>query len=170
MLTTDTNFAAVVHHDHVSGRAATELSPGAAWLLGALLIRTQQVSQAVVTHDGDTTSELFARTFLRGVINADSWAARATYAGTGTLDYHLWCQDTLSAPGGRITTTDDVTSIRLYRADGHIIGGAALADLGERMAINRAPLPVNDQAKGTIEDRAAELQQAWATTREEGAG
>lgn len=166
MLTSETDISNVVLDEEVAGRADTDMPAGLAWWLAALLVVTQRADAAVVVHDGEPTSLLFAEKFLRGAINADSQAAQAIQAGQGSPEYLLWCVAHLAAPGMLITTVDGLTSMRLHRADGTTIGGAALANLRDRLARNRVPLPVNDQARGTIHDRAQELQQAWKAAQE----
>lgn len=68
-------------------------------------------------------------------------------------------------PGALLTTADgggrQTVTIRLYDADGQpVTEDTGLAKLREMIASDRVPIPVNDQAKGSIIER-RDLVEAW---------
>ncbi|MGW3819645.1 hypothetical protein [Streptomyces sp. NPDC005046] len=109
-----------------------------------------------MAHDGHPVSVEFTDRLCRGAINAEHYACHVRHLGQQLEEELLAAANALEAPAAWVSArTDnrtDTVRIRLYTLLGTLLddttGLAAIRDL---IARDRIPIPVNTQAKGTIE-------------------
>ncbi|WP_019057524.1 hypothetical protein [Streptomyces prunicolor] len=149
----------VIRDGRVSGAFPDEIHEGVAWWVAACFVVVSQARQMAVAHDGHPTTAEFHQRFCRGAINAQHFGCQVASLGTAGEAQLLHAMKALgSVPGARLSTTDDggrqTVTIRLYDADGRpVTEGTGMAKLRKMIASDRVPIPVNDQARGSITER-----------------
>lgn len=147
---------AILRDDRIGGRVPDEIHPGVAWWTGAVLIQVTRTPGVVVAAgDAGPTTAVFAERFKRGAINSGHYAARVCCAGVGSEPYLRFCCRTLSLPGVHITADGDGrVSMRLFSAEGLPLHTTeAMREIHRRLRADEIPIPVNDEARGTVVDR-----------------
>ncbi|MFE9888055.1 hypothetical protein [Streptomyces scopuliridis] len=148
---------AIIRDGGAVGRFPGQIHEGVAWWLAACLVVTQKATRIAVAHDGHPAITEFADSFCRGAINAQHYACNVRHLGSQTEDRLLLALKELrGVPGAWLSvdgSNDDVTAhIRLYNRQGHLLDDTnGLAEIRRLIAEDRVPLPVNAQARGTIE-------------------
>lgn len=148
---------AVIRDGGAVGRFPGQIHEGVAWWLAACLVVTQKAGRIAVAHDGHPAVTEFADSFCRGAINAQHYACHVRYLGHQTEDRLLrTLEDFGGVPGAWLSadsSQDGVTlHIQLYNRQGIVLNDTnGLAEIRRLIAEDRVPLPVNAQAKGTIE-------------------
>ncbi|RDG36060.1 phosphohexomutase domain-containing protein [Streptomyces corynorhini] len=149
----------VIRDGRVVGVFPDEIHEGVAWWVAACFVVVSHTRQMVVAHDGHPTTAEFHQRFCHGAINAQHLGCQVSSLGTADEAQLLYAMKALgSVPGAWLSTTDDsgrlTVTIRLYDADGRpVTEDTGLAVLREMIASDRVPIPVNDQAKGSITER-----------------
>lgn len=148
----------VIRDGAACGQYPGEIHEGVGWWIGACLVVVTHANRIAVAHDGYAASALFQRCLCRGTMNAQHYAC--TVMDLHVADEH----ELLSAmkelggvPGVLITTTPDAGTetvrIALYDRHGEPLGeDAGLARIRQMIADDHVPIPVNDQARGHVED------------------
>lgn len=150
---------AVIRDGRVAGVFPGEIHEGVAWWVAACFVVIGQAREMAVAHDGHGTTAEFHRRFCLGAINAEHWGCQISSLGTADEAQLLHAMKELGGvPGALLTTTESggqqTVTIRLYDADGQpVTEDSGLAKLREMVASDRVPIPVNDQAKGSITER-----------------
>ncbi|WP_329379043.1 hypothetical protein [Streptomyces sp. NBC_01716] len=150
---------AVIRDGRVAGVFPGEIHEGVAWWVASCFVVVSRTGQLAVAHDGHPTTAEFHRRFCRGAINAEHWGCQVADLGTAGESQLLRAMTSLGAiPGARLSTGVEggrkIVTIRLYDADGQPVDEEkGLAKVREMIASDRAPRPVNDQAKGRIIER-----------------
>ncbi|MGW7610985.1 hypothetical protein ACWGKW_27685 [Streptomyces sp. NPDC054766] len=147
---------AVIRDGGAVGHYPGQIHQAVGWWLGACLIVTMKTSRLAVAHDGHPVSVGFADRLSRGAINAEHYACHVRHLGQQPEAELLAAANAFEAPAARVSTGaangTDTVRIRLYTPHGTLLdeanGLAAIRDLIDR---DRVPIPVNTQAKGTIE-------------------
>ncbi|QKV92746.1 hypothetical protein HUT19_14100 [Streptomyces sp. NA02950] len=155
---------AVIRDGGAVGRFPGEVHEGVAWWLGACLVVTQQARRIVVAHDGHPAIVEFASRLCRGAANAQHYACNVRFLGHQTEERLMDTLKILEAvPGAWLSASDDVVlivRITLYDHHGHALSETnGLAEIRRMIAEDHVPVPVNDQARGTIEPWHQELNQ-----------
>ncbi|MFE6485421.1 hypothetical protein ACFVGN_21125 [Streptomyces sp. NPDC057757] len=149
--------AAVIRDGGAVGRFPGQLHESVAWWLGACLVVTQNPRRIVVAHNGHPAITEFASRLCRGAINAQHYACNVRHMGHQTEERFLaTLQHLQGAPGAWLSGEGDdgatTVQIQLYNAQGILLDETnGLADIRRLIAEDRVPIPVNDQARGTIE-------------------
>ncbi|MFJ4828736.1 hypothetical protein ACIP79_02165 [Streptomyces sp. NPDC088747] len=149
--------AAVIRDGGAVGRYPGQLHESVAWWLGACLVVTQQARSIVVAHNGHPVITEFASRLCRGAINALHYACNVRHMGHQTEERFLTTlQHLQGAPGAWLSAAGDngatTVQIQLYNAEGTLLDETnGLAEIRRLIAEDRVPIPVNDQAKGTID-------------------
>ncbi|WP_406472312.1 hypothetical protein [Streptomyces sp. NBC_01615] len=157
---------AVIRDGRLAGAFPGEIHEGVAWWAAACFVVVSRSGQMAVAHDSHPTTAEFHRRFCRGAINAEHWGCQVSSLGTADEAQLLHAMKELGGvPGALLTTADgggrQTVTIRLYDADGQpVTEDTGLAKLREMIASDRVPIPVNDQAKGSIIER-RDLVEAW---------
>jgi hypothetical protein len=150
---------AVIRDGRVAGAFPDEIHEGVAWWVAACFVVVSQARQMAVAHDSHPATAEFHRRFCRGAINAEHFGCQVSSLGTADEAQLLHAMKQLGGvPGALLTTTDDggrqTVTIRLYDADGQpVTEDTGLARVRQMIASDRVPVPVNDQAKGSITER-----------------
>ncbi|MFE4579453.1 hypothetical protein [Streptomyces chartreusis] len=132
-----------------------QIHEGVAWWLGACLVVTQKAERIIVAHDDGASvlDEFFSR-FCKGAINAEHYACNVEAMGAGTRDSLVSQLQQEAVPGAWLTSWDSdagtTVHIELFDRAGLPLDETGLADIRRRIAEDRVPIPVNDQAKGRI--------------------
>jgi phosphomannomutase len=147
----------VIRDRQVCGVFPTEIHEGVAWWVASCFVVTVKTSRLAVAYDGREATEEFRRRFHKGAVNAQHWACHVHDLGTVDENELLATAKELHAPAAYLTTAlagDDLTAtIRLYDTDGQLLDeDTGLARIRDMIADNHVPIPVNEQAKGRIED------------------
>ncbi|MFJ9032151.1 hypothetical protein ACIRQP_27220 [Streptomyces sp. NPDC102274] len=148
---------AVIRNGGAVGRFPGQIHEGVAWWLAACLIVTQKARRIAVAHDGHHAITEFADSFCRGAINAQHYACNVRYLGHQTeARLLLALKDLRGVPGAWLSVDgsndDAIVHVRLYNRQGIVLDDTnGLAEIRRLIAEDRVPLPVNAQAKGTIE-------------------
>ncbi|MFE9553578.1 hypothetical protein ACFYOD_08830 [Streptomyces sp. NPDC006703] len=153
------NTDAVIRGGGAHGRFPDGIHEAVGWWLGACFVSTLKAQRIVVAYDGRATSVLFHQRLCRGAINAQHYACTVLtlrVADEGTL---LRAMTELGdVPGARVSTTTglegtEAVSIVLYGPDGKPLDeDTGLASIRRMIANDRVPIPVNETAKGRIEN------------------
>ncbi|MBA2807699.1 hypothetical protein E0500_009795 [Streptomyces sp. KM273126] len=149
----------VIRDGRVAGTFPGEIHEGVAWWVAACFVVIGQAVQMAVAHDGHPATAEFHRRFCLGAINAQHWGCQVASLGTADQAQLLHAMKELGGvPGALLTTTDgdegQTVTIRLYDVDGQpVTEDTGLSKLREMIASDRVPIPVNDQAKGSITER-----------------
>ncbi|MFI9825282.1 hypothetical protein ACIHFC_33320 [Streptomyces sp. NPDC052013] len=149
--------AAVVRDGGAVGQYPGQIHEGVAWWLGACQVVTLRASRLAVAHDGHPLSATFADRLCSGAINAQHYACSVRHLGPQPEpDLLASMNDHHRAPGAWVSTEDaggiTTVRIRLYGPDGALLDDdTGLAAIRSLITEDRVPIPVNDQAKGTIE-------------------
>ncbi|MFE2495565.1 hypothetical protein ACFXKS_03845 [Streptomyces scopuliridis] len=147
----------VIREGGAVGRFPGEIHEGVAWWLGACLVVTFKARRIGVAHDGHPVIAEFASRFCRGAINAQHYACNVRFLGHQTEERLLKAlKGFQGAPGAWLSTsTDDMTltiRIKLYNQQGLVLDETnGLAKIRRMIAEDHVPIPVNDQARGTVE-------------------
>ncbi|WP_200308020.1 hypothetical protein [Streptomyces adelaidensis] len=150
---------AVIRAGRVAGAFPSEIHEGVAWWAAACFVVVSRARQLAVAHDSHPATAEFHRRFCRGAINAQHFGCQVSSLGPADEAHLLHAMKELGGvPGALLTTADDdgrqTVTIRLYDADGQpITEDTGLARLRQMIASDRIPIPVNDQAKGSIIER-----------------
>ncbi|GAA4681926.1 hypothetical protein [Streptomyces youssoufiensis] len=153
------NPDAVIRDDRAAGAYPGQIHAGVAWWIAACYVVVSEAAQMAVAHDGRPPTIEFHQRFCRGAINAEHYGCQVCDLGSADEAQLLHAMKVLrGAPGALLNTTDDggrkTVTIRLYAADGQpVTEDTGWAQVREKIARDRVPLPVNDQAKGSIIDR-----------------
>ncbi|MFE3139190.1 hypothetical protein [Streptomyces scopuliridis] len=151
------NTDAVIRDGGAVGRFPGEIHEGVAWWLGACLVVTHKAHRIGVAHDGHPAIAEFASRFCRGAINAQHYACNVRFLGQQTEERLLAALKSFQgAPGAWLSasTADSLLTIRitLYNRQGLALDNTnGLAEIRRMIAEDHVPIPVNDQARGTIE-------------------
>ncbi|MFE2302682.1 hypothetical protein ACFXAW_31355 [Streptomyces sp. NPDC059445] len=149
--------AAVIRDGGAVGHYPGQIHEAVAWWLGSCLVVTTKAPRLAVAHDDTAISVGFADRLCRGAINAQHYACRVGYLGHQSEQTLLdAATGAFQAPAAWVSTdTDDdatIVRIRLYTQDGRLLDDSTgLADIRDLIDSDRVPIPVNSQAKGTIE-------------------
>ncbi|MBV9025973.1 MAG: hypothetical protein JO362_19785 [Streptomycetaceae bacterium] len=147
----------VIRDGGAVGKYPNEIHEGVAWWLGACLVITQQATRIAVAHDGHPITTKFAHRFCSGAINAQHYACNVRFIGHQTEEQLLKALTHFNGvPGAMLTAsgTDDAPTIhiKLFNHQGIVLDNTnGLAEIRRLIAEDRVPIPVNTQAKGTIE-------------------
>ncbi|MCX4584698.1 hypothetical protein [Streptomyces sp. NBC_01481] len=150
---------AVIRHGGAVGRFPGEIHEGVAWWMGACFVAVSGTSRLVVSYDGGATTEEFRRRFHSGAMNSQHWACLVSDLGVADEDLlKLAMKELGGIPGAYLTSTsiEDrvIVSIRLYDADGNQLEEeTGISRIREMIADDHVPIPVNEAAKGQVEDR-----------------
>ncbi|MFB7270605.1 hypothetical protein [Streptomyces sp. NPDC056244] len=148
---------AVIRDGGATGRFPGEIHEGVAWWLGACLVVTQKARRIGVAHDGHPAVAEFTSRLCRGAINAQHYACNVRLLGHQTEARLLAALKSFQgAPGAWLSaSTDDealIMRITLYSRHGIALDETnGLAEIRRMIDEDRVPIPVNDQARGTIE-------------------
>ena len=151
---------AVIRDGRVVGVYPDEIHEGVAWWVAACFVVISRARRMAVAHDGHPTTAEFHQRFCRGATNAQHFGCQVSSLGTADEVQLLHAMKQLGGvPGALLTTTDgggrQTVTIRLYDVDGQsVTEDTGLAALRQMIASDRVPIPVNDQAKGSITERA----------------
>lgn len=147
----------VVRDGGAVGKYPSEIHEGVAWWLGACLVVTQKATRIAVAHDGHPIITKFAHRFCGGAINAQHYACNVRFIGTQTEERLLKALAHFNGvPGAMLTASgpDDAPTIhiKLFNRQGGLLDDTnGLATIRRLIVEDRVPIPVNIQAKGTIE-------------------
>lgn len=148
---------AVIRDGGAVGTYPSEIHEGVAWWLGACLVVTQNARRVAVAHDGHSVIAEFAHRFCKGAINAHHYACNVRFIGRQTEERLL---KTLAhfngVPGAMLAASGGDESatvhIKLFNSHGILLDDTnGLAEIRRLIAEDRVPIPVNAQARGTIE-------------------
>lgn len=148
--------AAVIRDGGAVGQYPGQIHEGVGWWLGACMVVTLRVSHLEVAHDGHPVSSAFAGRLCQGAINAQHYACRVRHLGRQDERRLLAGASAREVPAAWLSAEDadgaTVVRIRLYTPHGALLDDAnGLAAIRDLIALDRVPIPVNTQAKGTIE-------------------
>ncbi|UKY49227.1 hypothetical protein [Streptomyces inhibens] len=149
--------AAVIRNGGAVGRYPGQIHQGVAWWIGACLVVTQKARQLVVAHNGHPAIADFAHRLCRGATNAQHYSCAVHYMGGQSEEQFLTGLAELpDAPGGWLTASDAEGAIdvclRLHTRQGVVLDDTnGLAEIRKLIAEDHVPIPVNDQARGSIE-------------------
>lgn len=144
-----------------------QVHAGIAWWVGGCLVLTTGVHAVVLVHDGTELARGYARSFGQGATNCKHYAATVSVLGQGDQDLLAYGIRTLQVPGVLIATDGDKVTIRLFAADGSsMTAGTGLERICDLIARDRVPIPVNDQARGRVVQR-ADLAEHYAAATED---
>ncbi|MEU9662694.1 hypothetical protein [Streptomyces chartreusis] len=131
-----------------------QIHEGVAWWLGACLVVTQKADRIIVAHDSASVLDEFTSRLYKGAINAEHYACNVEALGAGTRDGLVAELQQAGVPGAWLTSWDSdvgtTVHIELFDRAGLPLDETGLADIRRRIAEDRVPIPVNDQAKGRI--------------------
>lgn len=149
--------AAVIRDGGAIGTYPGEIHEGVAWWLGACLVVAQKASRVAVAHDGHSITAEFAHRFCRGAINAHHYACNVCFIGHETEEQLLKTLAHLDGVHGAMLSASgadksSIVHIKLFNSDGILLDDTnGLGEIRRLIAEDRVPIPVNTQAKGTIE-------------------
>jgi len=139
---------------------------GVAWWVDGCLVLTTRAHGVVLVHDGTYLATDYARSFGRGAINCEHYAATVSVLGAGDEDLLAYGIRALQVPGALITSFGSEVTIRLFASDGSpLTEGSGLERICDLIARDRVPIPVNEQAKGRIVHR-TDLAEHYAAASE----
>ncbi|MFI2616668.1 hypothetical protein [Streptomyces sp. NPDC018584] len=152
------NADAVIRDGGAVGLFPDELHEGVAWWLGACLVVTEKCSRIAVAHDDHPTIVEFANRLCRGAINAQHYACNVRFLGQQTEARLVAAlKESSGTPGAWLSASQTdggplEVRITLYNREGVALDETnGLADIRRMIAEDHVPIPVNAQAKGTIE-------------------
>ena len=149
----------VIRNRQVSGVFPVEIHEGVAWWIGACFVVVSKTSRMVVAYDGREATEEFRRRFLKGAMNAQHWACRIDDLGVADeSQLKRTMKEQGGIPGALLCTeqaSNELTvTIRLYDASGELLDeDTSLACIRDMIACDQVPIPVNEAARGRVEDR-----------------
>jgi hypothetical protein len=150
---------AVIRDGRVAGAFPGEIHEGVAWWVAACFVVISRARQMAVAHDSHLATVTFYERFCRGAINAEHFGCQVSSLGAADEIQLLTAMKKLgNVPGALLTTTDgggrQTVTMRLYDANGRpVTEDTGLAVLRRMIAADRVPIPVNDQAKGSVTER-----------------
>ncbi|MGC9539905.1 hypothetical protein [Streptomyces sp. UG1] len=148
---------AVIRAGGAVGEYPGEIHEGVAWWFGACLVVTQKARRIAVAHDGHPITAEFAHRFYRGAANAQHYACSVRFLGHQTEERLLKTLAYLNGmPGAMLTANGAIGSpmvhIKLFNSHGIVLDDDnGLSEIRRLIAEDCVPIPVNAQAKGTIE-------------------
>ncbi|WP_409472287.1 hypothetical protein [Streptomyces sp. HC307] len=148
---------AVIRDGGAVGKYPGEIHDGVAWWLGACFVVTQRARRIAVAHDGHPVSADMAHRFCRGAVNAQHYACNVRFIGHQTEEVLLKTLARSEGVPGVMLGSDGVhesptVRIRLFNSHGALMDDTnGLVEIRRLIAEDRVPIPVNAQAKGTIE-------------------
>ncbi|MFF0033974.1 hypothetical protein ACFYS7_38730 [Streptomyces avermitilis] len=153
----------VIRDGGAVGQYPGQIHEGVAWWLGACLVVTQKVTRIAVAHDRHPVITDFTERLCRGAINAQHYACNVRYLGNQTEDQLRKALTHFGGiPGAWLSaeTANDITTVRvrLYDRHGRVLDDTTgLGQIRSLIEQDHVPIPVNEQAKGTIEPWPHEL-------------
>ncbi|MEV7679460.1 hypothetical protein AB0O64_13010 [Streptomyces sp. NPDC088341] len=148
---------AVIREGGAIGRFPGGIHEGVAWWLGSCLVVTQRAGRIAVGHDGHPAIAEFAKRFCLGAINAQHYACNVRFLGLQTEKLLLAALKSFGdVPGAWLSAGEAegglVVRIKLYNRQGIVLDDTnGLAEIRRLVAEDQVPVPVNAQAKGTVE-------------------
>ncbi|MFF5128593.1 hypothetical protein ACFY41_16920 [Streptomyces syringium] len=153
------NAEAVIRDGQVSGVFPDEIHEGVAWWVASCFVVVSQTQSLAVARDDHPITAEFFRRFCRGAVNAQHWACAVHDLGLAEERQLLRAMHELGAvPGALLTTAEHEeqrsVTIRLYGSDGRRFSDSTgLGVIREMIANDHVPIPVNNGAKGHVEER-----------------
>lgn len=149
---------AVIRHGGAVGQFPGEIHEGVAWWVASCFVVITKAERLAVAYDNHPTTQEFLHRFCRGAINAQHYACTvSTLAGVEKDELLRLIKEHAPLAGAYLHTSSgpdgaDTVHISLYDENGHLLDEEnGLDDLRRMIAEDRVPIPVNDQAKGHIE-------------------
>ncbi|WP_338931009.1 hypothetical protein WEB32_06680 [Streptomyces netropsis] len=152
------NAEAVIRDGQVSGVFPDEIHEGVAWWVASCFVVVSQTHSLAVARDDHPITAEFFRRFCRGAVNAQHWACTVHDLGLAEEPQLLRAMQELDAvPGALLTTAEhegrQSVTIRLYGSDGRQLDDSTgLGTIREMIATDHVPIPVNEGAKGHVEE------------------
>lgn len=149
----------VILADRLAGAYPDEVHESVAWWVASCFVVVGRHSRIAIADDGHHTTAVFRQRFCRGAINAQHWACQVADLGTADEEQLHHAMAALGDTAGALLTTTDtdgrqLVTIRLFHPNGRpVTDESGLGEVRDMIARDRVPIPVNDQAKGTITDR-----------------
>jgi hypothetical protein len=150
---------AVIRDGGAVGQFPGEIHEGVAWWVAACFVVINKADRLAVGCDKHPTTAEFFRRFCQGAINAQHYACKVTaLAGLNEAELLLFMQEREPLAGVYLQTSTgadggDVIRISLYDKHGRPIhDGSGLARIRRMIAEDRVPIPVNERARGSIEE------------------
>lgn len=152
---------AVIRDGGAVGQFPGEIHEGVAWWVASCFVVIIKADRLAVAYDNHPATQEFFHRFCRGAINAQHYACTVTtLAGVEEEELLRFMKEHAPLAGAYLHTSSgpdktDTVHISLYDENGHLLDeDSGLDHLRRMIAEDRVPIPVNDQAKGHIEQHA----------------